>query len=278
MTTIIRYLNKKAQGIVEYALLLAFIVGLGMTLNGVGIKDSVINVFDDVATLLSGEKITFAEAVNRWGNKSTEELLADASSSAKRQLTDQESLANIGNLFLGKTKTELAVFMNNYDHNVNKTDGLFICNYHDPEWTAKNEQNKKADPVFDYDGSQLKEGYRDILTYMQGDSDNMVSFTNDGTKYYFSDSMTVERTTGGDWINDRSIRVNLHYNGDTVDAVRVRVNRGSIGANDKNYYRELDVKVGTGKSWKQTIDGEAGAITGQESSSVNNSWYDLNNW
>lgn len=47
-------LKQKGQGIVEYALLLAFIVGIAMMLNGVGLKDAVVGVFDDVANVLAG--------------------------------------------------------------------------------------------------------------------------------------------------------------------------------------------------------------------------------
>ncbi|MBQ6744028.1 MAG: hypothetical protein IJR05_04670 [Acidaminococcaceae bacterium] len=47
-------LRQKGQGIVEYALLLAFIVGIAMMLNGVGLKDAVVGVFDDVAEVLAG--------------------------------------------------------------------------------------------------------------------------------------------------------------------------------------------------------------------------------
>lgn len=49
-------LNKKGQGIVEYAILLAFIVGLSVMLQGVGIKDAVAGVFGDVAAVLAGNQ------------------------------------------------------------------------------------------------------------------------------------------------------------------------------------------------------------------------------
>ena len=52
MTAIRNYLNKKGQGIVEYAVLLAFIVGLAAFLGSGGIKDSVAGVFDSVVELL----------------------------------------------------------------------------------------------------------------------------------------------------------------------------------------------------------------------------------
>ena len=47
--------SEKGQGIVEYALILAFVVGIGMMLNGSNLGGAVIGVFDDVAAVLSGE-------------------------------------------------------------------------------------------------------------------------------------------------------------------------------------------------------------------------------
>ena len=51
-------INKKGQGIVEYALILAFVVGIAMiTLKGVNLGSAVIGVFDDVAAFLGGETV-----------------------------------------------------------------------------------------------------------------------------------------------------------------------------------------------------------------------------
>lgn len=50
-------IKPKGQGIIEYALILAFVVGIGMVLmSGGGIKDSVKGVFDDVANVFAGSK------------------------------------------------------------------------------------------------------------------------------------------------------------------------------------------------------------------------------
>ena len=54
MVEIRYYLNKKGQGIVEYALLLAFIVGIAMILNGTNLGGAVNGVFDKVALVLGG--------------------------------------------------------------------------------------------------------------------------------------------------------------------------------------------------------------------------------
>ena len=52
---VLKYLerNQKGQGIVEYALLLAFIVGIAMMLNGANLGNAVKGVFDDTAELIA---------------------------------------------------------------------------------------------------------------------------------------------------------------------------------------------------------------------------------
>ena len=53
MKTLWNYLDRKGQGIVEYALLLSFIVGLAMMLNGANLGGAVKDVFDDVSNVLA---------------------------------------------------------------------------------------------------------------------------------------------------------------------------------------------------------------------------------
>ena len=49
-----RYLSQKAQGIVEYALILAFVVVLAVVLTkSGGLSDSISSIFDTTATKLS---------------------------------------------------------------------------------------------------------------------------------------------------------------------------------------------------------------------------------
>ena len=47
-------LKQKGQGIMEYALILAFVVGIAMMLNGANLGGAVKGVFDDVAAVLGG--------------------------------------------------------------------------------------------------------------------------------------------------------------------------------------------------------------------------------
>lgn len=48
-----RYMGEKAQGIVEYALILAFVVVIAAAItNSGGIKDGILNTFNNVASKL----------------------------------------------------------------------------------------------------------------------------------------------------------------------------------------------------------------------------------
>lgn len=53
LVNISKSLKQKGQGIVEYAILLAFIVGLAMMLNGTNLGGAVKGTFDSVADLLA---------------------------------------------------------------------------------------------------------------------------------------------------------------------------------------------------------------------------------
>lgn len=116
-------LNKKGQGIVEYALILAFVVGIGMMLNGANLGDAVKGVFDDVAVALGGgenKQLTYAEALSKWG-KADDSAFTDANAS-ERLLADQQALANIANFFIDKDKDFVkSILWKEYENKEGKT-------------------------------------------------------------------------------------------------------------------------------------------------------------
>ena len=115
MKTIRNYLDRKGQGIVEYALLLSFIVGLAMMLNGANLGGTVKGVFDDVAGLLGGEKSaakTYADYFNDWSKMSQDQLWGIDNN--ERIRADREALHNLGKAFLGMTKDEVLANMDAY--------------------------------------------------------------------------------------------------------------------------------------------------------------------
>ena len=125
------YLNRKGQGLTEYVLLLAFIVGLAMMLNGANLGGTVKGVVNDLAALLGGEKKTYAGYYKEWSKLSTAELAKI--DNAQRVQADREGLVNIGKRFFnengeGLTKLEIMALLdtaqvnpdNNYYTDVDK--------------------------------------------------------------------------------------------------------------------------------------------------------------
>ena len=100
MVKLLPYLkqNRKGQGIVEYALLLAFIVGIAVMLQGVGLKDAVVGVFDNVVTVLGGGKENkYVTAFKKWGTMDYDELVNESKSA--RIAADMDGLTNIAAYF-----------------------------------------------------------------------------------------------------------------------------------------------------------------------------------
>ena len=125
LVNISKSLKQKGQGIVEYAILLAFIVGLAMMLQGVGLANAVKDTFDSVANLLAGgeKSKTYAEYFQGWRKTS----LADLSniSNDERIKADQEGLALLASNFLGLDENGVKDLMqtlsgsgNNYGFNL----------------------------------------------------------------------------------------------------------------------------------------------------------------
>ena len=117
MLTKVRTLVKqKGQGIVEYTLLLAFVVGIAMMLNGANLGSAVKDTFDKVASVLgevkdyadSGAK-DYAYALKNWSKLSQEDL--KKISNDDRVLADQEALGNIGEFFVGMKRSELTNYL-----------------------------------------------------------------------------------------------------------------------------------------------------------------------
>ena len=65
MRKIRKFLGEKGQGIVEYALILAFVVAVAAVLtNSGGIKDAIENVFSNVTTQLNNSGNTSNQTTN----------------------------------------------------------------------------------------------------------------------------------------------------------------------------------------------------------------------
>ncbi len=142
-------LKQKGQGIVEYALLLAFIVGLAVMLNGTGISGEVKNTFDSVASLLGGEK-TYAQRVNEWKNLTRAQLAAI--SPEERLKSDRELLESLARHFLSRPVEEVqqeiedTINHDMYDESKNQS-GLYGSIYNSREKQTNPDGTKESNKV-----------------------------------------------------------------------------------------------------------------------------------
>lgn len=119
-------LAQKGQGLVEFALILAFCVGIGVAAREAGFAEAISNLFDsgekteDVAAAIGGplaaERLTYGKYLAKWGKKTADEL--DAINNQERITGDQRGLVAIAQNFLGKDATgvwnQMKTFSNDF--------------------------------------------------------------------------------------------------------------------------------------------------------------------
>ena len=170
LVNISKSLKQKGQGIVEYALLLAFVVGIAMMLNGANIKGEVNEVFDDVVSLLSGGN-QYAAALKKYGSMTRRDLVKlgvkngkyyieeDIVSNEDRLAADREALENIADLFLNMSYSDLTKLMKgvsadyflNPEKDNNTKKGVLILNYTDQSGVEKNYNSETGQYAGTYD-------------------------------------------------------------------------------------------------------------------------------
>ena len=92
-------IKQKGQGIVEYALLLAFVVGIGMMMSNSNLGSALKGAFDDVAFWVKTDK-TYSDYFHAWRKTPLNSL--KTKSAAARLKADQEALAILARFFIGK--------------------------------------------------------------------------------------------------------------------------------------------------------------------------------
>ena len=237
--------KQKGQGIVEYALLLAFIVGIAMMLNGANLGGAVKGVFDDVAQVLGGKSENiYAAALEKWGSISWDKLTNEKQSA--RIAADLEGLANIANHFnsLDKNFEELAG--NNQDNN----------SYLGERWSSRtdlgNNPNKPLEEVegsvvFYYWGTEdnptalSKTRSLSATDWMQGNYNTPYEHYHTGSgdlrseRYFFSNEMNAN--TGA---NEKEVRVAFtkdssgNITGTRVWVTQKNGGRSAVTATDEN--------------------------------------------
>jgi len=221
--------KQKGQGIIEYALLLSFVVGIAMLLNGSNIGGAVIGVFDDVASYLGGEigENAYVAGFKKWSSMKKSDL--ENEDKTARLAADQAALDNIAALFYGKTKAEILALIG-YGS---------VDNYHFYGTTDANNDGPKGDEYGNNKYSTLLLNYVDKNTlnesgidlsynevhlstgWLQGTDANTqakkADWTSTGTntRYFYSDGM-INNQYGS------QVRAQFHLGADgKVDSVRV---------------------------------------------------------
>ena len=247
------YLNKKAQGIIEYAVLLAFIVGLAMMLNGADISGTVKKTFDNVAVTLGAVK-DYASAIKNWSSLSKADILKE--DKAKRISVDQEALANIGEFFIGMHIDTVRGLLGN-DCKSRQT--LVHIGENDVE--AMGEGNTRGDglsyvverqaDLTKKDGSATKE---DVIHWMQHDygtvdEEGNRTYSSDynynsGNRYFFSD-YAVQNVANSDpggkpeAIFGNGVKLMLTYENNRVKSAEVEIDHTNI----QTTHKELSMTV-----------------------------------
>ena len=245
MIKIFNHLKQKGQGIVEYAILLAFIVGIAMMLNGANLSSAVKDVFDDVATVLAGGKESqYASALTKWGNMSTSDL-HDADPN-ERLAADKEGLANAAEFFLGKEIENLANYgfsFNDNDLNKLKRGEAIVALHYWPD--------DSTDSLSSYTKSGEK-----MLELMQGSSIDSGTYVRthsnlhwldkgvySNQRYFFSEPM-IEKSG-----NQRQLKVQLlsEVNSEgkhVITSAKVWASQHQNNDNDPNNpYKDLSVTI-----------------------------------
>ena len=117
---------QKGQGLVEFALVLAFCAGIGVAAREAGFAEAISNLLDrgeqteDVAAVIGGppsvDRLKYRNYLINWGKKTSDELAAIRNE--ERITGDQRGLVAIAETFLGKSANEvqdqMKIFANTY--------------------------------------------------------------------------------------------------------------------------------------------------------------------
>ena len=241
--------KRKGQGIVEYALILAFVVSVIVFFSD-SLSNTVKGVYYDVADYLAFR--TYNEYYGDWHNLSNDELAAI--DNGKRLKADQEAMQSLVKNLIGLSLDDAFNEIKKFVPNINKNDLK-----PDPN----NDNNSKVFAIMDYydhfdkdnpDQRYITLGHDrqmqavDYLTggqattYAQGASDNTVQ--NNRTvavdRFFYSNDMSGESS-------QKTITAQLHYDSSgKVDSVNIAAHQGK---KDDKVINNMNITV-TGAGWR----------------------------
>ena len=244
--------KQKGQGIVEYALLLAFVVGIAMMLNGSNLGGAVKDTFDNVAVALGGVK-DYASAIKNWSSLSKADILKE--DKAKRIAADQEALANIGEFFIGMSRDAVKQLLEN---DCTKMQTLVHVGENDAEKMNNNVVGDGLSYVMERDINKdviRKEHINDVIHWMQHDYgthdgngySNNFDF-NSGNRYFFSDYPVNNMPADGNKYYGNGIKLQLTYDShNTVSQALVEIDHDTISS-----HKEMSMTVSKNADGKIT--------------------------
>lgn len=260
--------REKGQGLTEFVLILAFVAGIAIAVFGGGgsLKGTLVNTFTKTYSILAGlfdenndgyvaASKNYPNFFRDWSTKSSEEL--NEISSAERLKADQEGLALIASYFLGKTQDEVHKLMAGEGN----TPGFSNTYNNAASWISTNLDADRMGPVedgwsqvmvplsywnsdFDANGYYWLECSSNVNLINQMAGQDNSDIVHAGKENFKVDNVTQNRSAthnrlfysdgmiGADSSN-RAVTVQVHYNGDTVDQVRVSAQTGVLQQNKK---------------------------------------------
>ena len=288
-----RLLSQKGQGLVEFALILAFCAGIGVAAREAGFGEAISNLLnsgeqtEDAAAAIGGpssvDRLTYGKYLAKWGKKTSNEL---ASIRNEERITgDQKGLVAIAGTFLGKDAAGVLAQMKEFTNNVGGyafTGNSVNQNYTKAQsdgWSKvlvplsyKNYNNQDKDST-GYIWLEARTNANTIST-MTG-KDATAEIYNKPTKDVTSKdgvllkgsatkTISVDRVFYSDEMiagDDRSVVLQVHYNSETktVDQVHIVARLGdgtqATSANPAAAAKGLDLTVtGSNSDLRYTVN------------------------
>ena len=158
-------LKETGQGIVEYALILAFVVGIGFVIfsgNG-SLKGALVNSFTKTCSIIVG---LFSDKTD-WGHMDVSKF--NSENQSERLAADQASLENLASFFIGKTETEIRALLTDGIYHTSGQEvllGWFVSTDTGNHFLAK---NLKSDGAYTFENGVTRPTSDYIFNWMLGD-------------------------------------------------------------------------------------------------------------
>lgn len=230
--------KQKGQGIIEYALLLSFVVGIAMLLNGANLGGAVKDTFDSVANLLAGNSSnsssstnTYAQRTSQWRQYATDKELLDNTTPEERLKSDQELLVSIGEMFLGQKLSDVESMLAQYNTHI------AYGTVEDPTgyiWNSRSKYTNPADATMNESDDVTLFKYQDPKN-----SDQMIYAKNDSTHNYAQAAeMITQGTVKASDFDPITLSANqrVFYSDDMID---------------QGYARKLNARFGVDENTKE---------------------------